>query len=150
MSIWKKPALNMASIKFWFGGALTTILSLKKYACVPSKPDVCAVDKEEIVCPLDCGLCKEHTQHTCLVILEVTNGCNLKCPICFASASSGYKYHPDIETIRKMYQTALDSVGENVCIQISGGEPTTVMICQKLSEWEKRWALVTSKWIPMV
>ena len=116
------PEHGKYKVLIWRG--VDDYLSLKKYACVPSKPDVCAVDKEEIVCPLDCGLCKEHTQHTCLVILEVTNGCNLKCPICFASASSSYKYHPDIETIRKMYQTALDSVGENVCIQISGGEPT--------------------------
>ena len=116
------PEHGKYKVLIWRG--VDDYLSLKKYACVPSKPNVCVVDKEEIVCPLDCGLCKEHTQHTCIAILEVTNGCNLKCPICFASASSGYKFHPDLNTIRKMYQTALDSVGENVCIQISGGEPT--------------------------
>ena len=35
-------------------------------------------------CPLDCGLCPDHKQHTCIALIEVNTGCNLDCPICFA------------------------------------------------------------------
>ena len=27
-------------------------------------------------CPLDCGLCPEHKQHTCLALIEVNSHCN--------------------------------------------------------------------------
>ena len=39
-------------------------------------------------CPRDCGLCQNHMTHTTLLIIEITNRCNLKCPICFANADS--------------------------------------------------------------
>src|SRR6185369_11923822 len=32
-------------------------------------------------CPTDCGTCSDHEQHTCLPIIEVTDHCNLECPI---------------------------------------------------------------------
>ena len=32
-------------------------------------------------CPLDCGLCPEHKQHTCVGLIEVNSYCNLDCPI---------------------------------------------------------------------
>ncbi len=35
-------------------------------------------------CPLDCGLCTEHEQHTCVGVLEITSSCNLTCPMCYA------------------------------------------------------------------
>ena len=56
--------------------------------------------------------------------MEITNGCNLKCPICFASANELYKFHPSMEIIKGMYQTMLDYVDHPICVQISGGEPT--------------------------
>ncbi len=37
-------------------------------------------------CPSDCGLCQNHKTHTTLLIIEVTQRCNLKCPICYAQA----------------------------------------------------------------
>ena len=97
--------------------------SMKAYACVPSKPEKYAV-KNKATCPIDCGLCQDHTQHTCLVVLEVTNDCNLKCPICFASANERYHFNPTMDMIRGMFQTTLDYVNHPICIQISGGEPT--------------------------
>jgi hypothetical protein len=56
------------------------------------------------------------------MVLEVTLRCNLRCPVCFASAENG-QYEPDIGVIRGMYQTAMDGVGA-CTIQLSGGEPT--------------------------
>jgi uncharacterized radical SAM superfamily Fe-S cluster-containing enzyme len=35
-------------------------------------------------CPYDCGLCPDHRQQSCCVLLEVTQRCDLHCPICFA------------------------------------------------------------------
>ncbi|MDI9644706.1 MAG: radical SAM protein, partial [Candidatus Verstraetearchaeota archaeon] len=44
-------------------------------------------------CPFDCGICPSHASHTVLAIIDVTNRCNLRCPICFANAAvAGYTY----------------------------------------------------------
>jgi uncharacterized radical SAM superfamily Fe-S cluster-containing enzyme len=40
-------------------------------------------------CPHACGLCSEHRQGTCCVLLEVTKRCNLSCPFCFAEGGEG-------------------------------------------------------------
>ena len=96
---------------------------LYRYQGVPSKPSNISVDAEG-ECPQICGLCRMHEQHTCLVVLEVTNGCNLHCPICFARSNEGYRYHPTLDEIRGMWQTIIDKVEEPRCVQISGGEPT--------------------------
>jgi len=74
-------------------------------------------------CPFDCGLCPEHETRACTMVMELTPQCNLKCPVCFASADQHKGTEPDIEAIRGMYQTTMEGVG--VCtIQLSGGEPT--------------------------
>jgi uncharacterized radical SAM superfamily Fe-S cluster-containing enzyme len=77
-------------------------------------------------CPYDCGLCNLHTSHTGLANVDLTNRCNLTCPICFANANAaGYLYEPDFETVRKMLQ-ALRNQKPVPCriVQFSGGEPT--------------------------
>lgn len=88
---------------------------------IPSQPPVCdtAVDKG---CPFDCGLCPEHRQHTCCVLLEVTGRCNLACPVCFAGAGETTE-EPSLPEIRSWYQKLLNSGGP-FNIQLSGGEPT--------------------------
>ena len=77
-------------------------------------------------CPQDCGLCNLHTSHTGLANLDLTNRCNMTCPVCFANANaSGYLYEPDFETVRKMLQALRDQkpVAGRI-VQFSGGEPT--------------------------
>ncbi len=37
-------------------------------------------------CPYDCGLCPDHEQHSCLTLVELTDRCNLTCPICHADS----------------------------------------------------------------
>ena len=77
-------------------------------------------------CPFDCGICPNHKSHTILSIIDVTNRCNLKCPICFANASAaGYVYQPSFEEICRM----IDNLAANrpvsaKALQLSGGEPT--------------------------
>lgn len=78
------------------------------------------------VCPSDCGLCNIHTSHTSLANIDLTNRCNLTCPICFANANAaGYLYEPSFEQVLHMLQTLRDErpVAGRI-IQFSGGEPT--------------------------
>ena len=78
------------------------------------------------VCPDQCGLCSMHTSHTVLANVDLTNRCNLTCPVCFANANAaGYLYEPDLDGIRKMLQALRDEkpVAGRV-VQFSGGEPT--------------------------
>ena len=77
-------------------------------------------------CPYDCGICPNHKSHTILSIIDVTNRCNLKCPICFANASAaGYVYQPSFEEICRMIDNLAANRPVSVkALQLSGGEPT--------------------------
>ena len=77
-------------------------------------------------CPANCGLCDQHESQTILGIIDVTNRCNLRCPICFANAAvSGTLYEPSQDEIREMLRTLRKNQPvETPAIQYSGGEPT--------------------------
>ncbi len=77
-------------------------------------------------CPQDCGICPEHKSQTGLAIIDVTNRCNLRCPVCFANAASaGYVYEPSREQISEMLQNLRrNSPVPATALQFSGGEPT--------------------------
>lgn len=76
-------------------------------------------------CPFDCGLCPEHGQHTCTALIEITNRCNLHCPVCFADAGStgNKKDEPSLTRIGYLYDRIMAASG-SCNIQLSGGEPT--------------------------
>lgn len=77
-------------------------------------------------CPYDCGLCSDHRQQPCCVLLEVTHRCDLVCPICYASAGekpATSVVDPGLDTIRTWYETLLRAGGP-FNIQLSGGEPS--------------------------
>ncbi|MEM3797665.1 MAG: radical SAM protein [Candidatus Bathyarchaeia archaeon] len=105
----------------------------------PGKPAKPYVEKTVRGCPFDCGLCPSHRQHTCLAILEVTDACNLLCPICLADSKSIPKWNPTTEDIEIMLKELLKCEGKPTAIQLSGGEPTVrkdlldiVGLCQDL------------------
>ncbi|MBD1840666.1 radical SAM protein [Coleofasciculus sp. FACHB-501] len=83
-------------------------------------------------CPYDCGLCPDHEQHSCLTLVEVTDRCNLSCPICYADSgteevsqhSSQSRRHRTLEQIERMIDAVVANEGEPQVVQISGGEPT--------------------------
>lgn len=77
-------------------------------------------------CPQDCGICSEHKTGTLLANIDITNRCNLNCPVCFANArSSGFVYEPDFEQIKEMMLTLRNEKPTPCCaIQFAGGEPT--------------------------
>ncbi|MBN2099307.1 MAG: radical SAM protein [Dehalococcoidia bacterium] len=78
-------------------------------------------------CPYDCGPCEKHKTHTTLLIIDLTNRCNLKCPICFAAAhAADYIYEPTIDQVRAIVEYAKEMNEPNIVQGIlnSGGEPT--------------------------
>lgn len=72
-------------------------------------------------CPYDCGLCQNHKQRSCTVLLEITQRCNMNCAVCFAHGANNFE--PDLAVIEQWYLTAKKS-NPGVNIQLSGGEPT--------------------------
>jgi uncharacterized radical SAM superfamily Fe-S cluster-containing enzyme len=84
-------------------------------------PPVCETGTS-LGCPYDCGLCPEHRQHSCCVLLEITRRCNLRCPVCFASAVASDD-DPGIDEIDGWLRRLREHASP-VNIQLSGGEPT--------------------------
>ncbi|MFP4054556.1 MAG: tetraether lipid synthase Tes [Phycisphaerae bacterium] len=80
----------------------------------------------QLPCPSGCGLCQQHLSSPCLAQIDLTNRCNMKCPICFANAGAvGYVAEPDYQQVVKQLQ-ALRDLRPTPCtaIQFTGGEPT--------------------------
>jgi uncharacterized radical SAM superfamily Fe-S cluster-containing enzyme len=75
-------------------------------------------------CPYDCGLCPDHMQHSCLTLVEITDHCNLRCPICYADSSPQRQTSRDLATVERMLDAIVANEGEPDVVQISGGEPT--------------------------
>jgi uncharacterized radical SAM superfamily Fe-S cluster-containing enzyme len=75
-------------------------------------------------CPYDCGLCPDHEQHSCLTLIEVTDFCNLRCPVCYASSGPDRRTHRDLKTIERMLDCVVRNERRPDVVQISGGEPT--------------------------
>jgi uncharacterized radical SAM superfamily Fe-S cluster-containing enzyme len=75
-------------------------------------------------CPYDCGLCPDHEQHSCLTLVEITDRCNLACPICYAESSPARPTERSLAEIEKMLDAIVRNEKEPDVVQISGGEPT--------------------------
>lgn len=77
-------------------------------------------------CPDNCGLCNLHMSHTCLANVDLTNRCNMNCPICFANANAaGYVFEPSYKQIVQMLQTLRNEMPlPTPAVQLAGGEPT--------------------------
>jgi uncharacterized radical SAM superfamily Fe-S cluster-containing enzyme len=82
--------------------------------------------RREKGCPYDCGICNEHKSFTVLAIIDVTNRCNLRCPVCFANAgAAGYVYEPSNEEVKAMIDNfRSNEPAKPPGLQFSGGEPT--------------------------
>lgn len=73
-------------------------------------------------CPHDCGLCPRHEQHCCHPIVEITNHCNLNCPVCMADHSG--TFNMQLEDFRKCVDALIAAEGTLENLTLSGGEPT--------------------------
>lgn len=79
-------------------------------------------------CPYDCGLCPDHMQHSCLSVVEITDKCNLDCPVCYAESGQNRAglplKHKPFATVKAMLDAVVTAEGEPDVVQLSGGEPT--------------------------
>ena len=73
-------------------------------------------------CPTDCGLCPAHEQHSCLPIIEITNHCNLECPICIVQNRNNYEM--SLDEFRGIIDGLIEKEGAIDTVNLSGGEPT--------------------------
>lgn len=74
-------------------------------------------------CDLECYNCSKHKPPT-LVFLDVTNRCNMNCPICLANIPSmGFRFDPPIAYFKKVFE-ALSRFDPKPAVQLFGGEPT--------------------------
>jgi uncharacterized radical SAM superfamily Fe-S cluster-containing enzyme len=77
-------------------------------------------------CPDACGICDQHLTTPVMVNIDLTNRCNLRCPICFANAeASGAVYEISLEQLEAMLD-AIKAIRpySAPCFQFVGGEPT--------------------------
>jgi uncharacterized radical SAM superfamily Fe-S cluster-containing enzyme len=77
-------------------------------------------------CPSACGLCGVHQSHTMLGQIDLTNRCNLSCPVCFANANvQGYICEPTLAEVTELLRRlrAYRPVPASA-VQFTGGEPT--------------------------
>lgn len=77
-------------------------------------------------CPTDCGLCNQHHSASCLPQIDLTNRCNMTCPVCFATANqAGYLAEPTYEQVVEMLRALrAQHPYPATSIQYTGGEPT--------------------------
>jgi uncharacterized radical SAM superfamily Fe-S cluster-containing enzyme len=88
------------------------------------KRDIYHYDPDEVLsCSLDCAACgKDH--HPRIVFVDVTNRCNLDCPICLANVPGmGFVFNPPLDYFEKIFD-ALGSWDPKPRIELFGGEPT--------------------------
>lgn len=90
---------------------------------LPAKLPEMTFTKAAKGCPYDCGLCSEHEQHTCIGVVEITDGCNLTCPMCYAASAPG-RQHRSLEEVKSAIDRLVLAEGNAEVMQLSGGEPT--------------------------
>ncbi len=90
-------------------------------------------------CPNDCGQCPQHKSHTALALIDVTNRCNLRCPICFAvAAEGGTVYEPTPEEVLEMMKNLRRNLPVPApALQFAGGEPTVSKHLPQYIRWAK-------------
>lgn len=92
------------------------------FARAGTEPHVFATEARD-GCPTDCGTCSDHEQHTCLPIIEITDHCNLECPICIVN--NQYQNHISVEDFSAIIDRLVRNEGQCESVALSGGEPTS-------------------------
>lgn len=74
------------------------------------------------------GLPASHGQHSCILLLNITENCNFRCPTCYASAldpGSAASDRPSIPEMLHTVDTMIEREGGKLSVvMLSGGEPT--------------------------
>lgn len=72
-----------------------------------------------------------------LAILEVTERCNLTCPMCYAYSSPSERDY-SLEEIEKRLDQLIEVEGKGISLQISGGEPSVRKDLEQIAAMVKR------------
>ena len=79
--------------------------------------------RKSVGCTLHCDQCRISHRPT-TVIMDVTNRCNMDCPICgFSLRGMGYRFEPPLEYFEKVLH-AVAEMRPRPVVELFGGEPT--------------------------
>ncbi len=71
------------------------------------------------------GLGDLQTQHSCVLLIDVTEHCNLNCPTCFAASGTNVGRYARLPHILRSLDAAIEREGGKIdVLMLSGGEPT--------------------------
>src|SRR4029453_3079911 len=71
------------------------------------------------------GLGETQTQHSCILLVDINEACNLACPACFAASSPQAGNYLSQEHVLGILDATLARAGaERGVLMLSGGEPT--------------------------
>jgi uncharacterized radical SAM superfamily Fe-S cluster-containing enzyme len=71
------------------------------------------------------GLGRLQTQHSCILLLDVTEHCNLNCPTCFAGSGTTVGRYARLPHILRTLDASIEREGGKIdVLMLSGGEPT--------------------------
>ncbi|MDP9244275.1 MAG: radical SAM protein, partial [Chloroflexota bacterium] len=71
------------------------------------------------------GLGELQTQHSCILLIDVTEACNLHCPTCFAESGPGIGRYARLPHILRSLDASIEREGGKIdVLMLSGGEPT--------------------------
>ncbi|WP_284230823.1 radical SAM protein [Mycobacterium antarcticum] len=71
------------------------------------------------------GLPEMQTQHTCILLTDITESCNLRCPTCFTESSPDlHGIAPVADVLANVDQRLERENGKLDVVMLSGGEPT--------------------------
>lgn len=74
-------------------------------------------------CTLNCVECNDHHLH--MIFLDVTNRCNMNCPICIANIPSmGFEFNPPLSYFKKVLKALSEMDPKPWAVNLFGGEPT--------------------------
>jgi uncharacterized radical SAM superfamily Fe-S cluster-containing enzyme len=98
---------------------LSSLQSYSAYQVFPKTRQTKVIDG----CPADCGECPEHRQIAAFFLFEITDTCNLDCPICLGKPRHPGYFISSTE-MESMVNSILSYVGPGQITTIGGGEPT--------------------------
>ena len=81
------------------------------------------------------GLPQMQTQHTCILLEDITDHCNLKCPTCFAESSPALAAVAPLAEVLASVDDRLAKENDRIdVLMLSGGEPTLYPWLEQLLE----------------